>query len=136
MDNVNNASRSLSAGFKPLRWLSALLFLAALVGIAVLLLSDAARHYSFAAVHQRIAAFPLLLIGLSYICLQLSARRPLGEMVKGILLGLAFVLWGGEQLLPPMALVTVMDGTVVAIFVVDLGLIIVEHLRRKDHELP
>lgn len=29
-----------------------------------------------------------------------------------------------------------MDASVVTIFVVDLSLIIVEHLRRKDHELP
>ncbi len=136
MDNVNDAGRGLVVGFKMLRWLCALLFLSALVGIAVLLVSDAARHYSFAAVHQRVAAFPLLLIGLSYICLQLSATRPRGEMLKGVLLGLAFVLWGGEQLLPPTALVTVMDGAVVTIFVVDLALIIAEYLRRNDHAPP
>jgi len=53
-----------------------------------------------------------------------------------VLLGLAFVLWGGGQLLPPTSRVTIMDASVVTIFVVDLSLIIVEHLRRKDHELP
>lgn len=79
---------------------------------------------------------PLILIGLSYISLQFSARRQRAERVKGILLGVAFVLWGAEQLLPPTSLVTVMDASVVTIFVVDLSLIIVEHLRRKDHDLP
>ena len=81
-------------------------------------------------------ALPLILIGLSYISFQLSAERGRSERAKGLLLGLAFVLWGTEQLLPPSAWVTVMDNLVITIFVVDLALIIIEHLKRKDHELP
>ncbi len=81
-------------------------------------------------------ALPLMCIGLSYISFQLSADRQRGELVKGLLLGTAFVFWGGEQLLPSSSLVTVMDSIVITIFVVDLGLIIVEHLKRKDHEIP
>ncbi len=57
-------------------------------------------------------------------------------MIRGILLGIAFVFWGGEQLLPSSSLVTVMDSIVITIFIVDLGLIIVEHLGRKDLEMP
>jgi hypothetical protein len=75
-----------------------------------------------------------MLIGFSYIVLQLSGRQRWNEMVKGVLLGTAFPLWGCEQLLPPSPLVTAMDSAVVAIFVVDLSLIILEHLRRQDHE--
>lgn len=112
------------------------LFVAALMGIAVLLLGDATHHGQFSPLHQHVAAFPLLLVGLSYISFQLSARRPLGEMVKGLFLGLAFVLWGAEQLLPPSSTVTLMDEAVVTIFVVDLSLITAEHLQRKDHEQP
>lgn len=101
-----------------------------------MLISDGLRHLRFTAVHQHLAAMPLLLIGLSYLCLQMSARRPRGELIKGLLLGLAFVLWGSELLLPPTPLVTLMDGLVVTIFVVDLSFIILEHLQRKDHDLP
>ena len=82
------------------------------------------------------AALPLMLIGLSYVCLQFSARRTRRELAQGLALGTAFLLWGGEQLLPPTPLVTVMDGAVVTIFVVDLSFIIMEHLKRKDHDLP
>jgi len=81
-------------------------------------------------------ALPLICIGLSYISFQLSAERERSELVKGLLLGIAFVFWGSEQLLPSSPLVTVMDSIVITIFVVDLGLIIVEHLKRKDHEIP
>jgi hypothetical protein len=121
---------------KLFRWLSIILFTLALVGVAALWLSDA-RHRLFPAPsHQRIGAAPLMLIGLSYISFQLSGRRRSAERAKGLLLGLAFLLWGSEQLLPPSAWVTVMDSLVITIFVVDLVLIIIEHLRHKDYELP
>jgi hypothetical protein len=59
-----------------------------------------------------------------------AARKTteIGRPIKGIALGLAFVLWGGEQLLPPSRLVTVMDEGAVTIFVVDVSLIIRQHL--------
>lgn len=118
------------------RPLTTTFFVAALACLATLLVSDALRHLRFTAAHQRQAALPLLLIGLSYVCLQLSARRPRSELIKGLLLGFAFMLWGMEQLLPVSPLVTLMDGAVVTIFVVDLSFIIVEHLKRRDHDLP
>ena len=73
-------------------WLTTLFFTAALAAIVVLLASDALRHLRFTVVHQRLAALPWILIGLSYVCLQMSARHPRGELVKGLLLGLAFIL--------------------------------------------
>ena len=136
MDAMQTETRLVKQASNMWRWLTTLFFLAALVGIAILLVSDGLRHLRFSAAHQRLAAWPLMLIGLSYLSLQLSARRTRGELVKGLLLGLAFILWGGEQLLPPTPLVTVMDSAVVTIFVVDLSFIIVEHLRLKDHDLP
>ena len=116
--------------------MSIILFSLALLGVVTLLFSDALHHLQFNSSHQQLGAIPLILIGLSYISFQLSARRQRGERVKGLLLGLAFVLWGGEQLLPPNAWVTVMDSLVITIFVVDIALIIIEHFKRKDHELP
>ena len=117
-----------------MKQISACLFISALVGIVALLLADAVRHYSFSSVHQHVAAFPLLLIGLSYISLQLSTRRRPSEVIKELLLGLAFVLWGGEQLLPSSPLVTILDSLVVTIFVVDLALIIKERLAGVEQD--
>jgi hypothetical protein len=115
---------------------SAFFFILSFLGITGLLTSDVLHHLDFTAAHQKMAALPLICIGLSYVCLQLSIRRPRYELVKGLLLGIAFVLWGTEQLLPATHLVTIFDETVVTIFVVDLSLIIAEHLASKDHDLP
>lgn len=113
-----------------LRWLSAAFFAAALAGIGFVLLTDTVNRLRLTTAHQRVGALSFMLIGASYITLQLSAPRPKGETLRGVLLGVAFFLWGGEQFLPPSRLVTVMDSLVVVIFVLDLGSIIVSRLRR------
>lgn len=118
------------------RRFSILLFSIALAGVAVLWVSDALHGLRPDPSHQRIGAAPLILIGLAYASFQLCGRRRTAERAKGLLLGLAFVIWGSEQLLPQSAWVTLMDNLVITVFVVDLALIIIEHLRRKDRDLP
>jgi hypothetical protein len=78
--------------------------------------------------HQEAGALTLMLVGSSFICVQWSTGGRLIERLKGFLLGLAFVLWGGEQFLPPGPAVTAIDSGVIAIFVVDLGLVIAGRL--------
>ena len=121
---------------KALRSFSILFFILALIGVAILWFSDARYHLHPSTQHQQLGALPLILIGLSYMSFQLSGGRPILEVVKGLLLGLAFVFWGAEQLMAPSIWVTMMDSLVITIFVADLALIIIEHLRRKDHEMP
>lgn len=72
----------------------------------------------------------MIFVGLSFVCTQLSADSRWNEKLKGILLGMAFALWGGEQYLAPGALVTAVDSLVVTIFVADLGLVICSAPRR------
>ncbi|HEX4645795.1 MAG TPA: hypothetical protein VH598_09320, partial [Verrucomicrobiae bacterium] len=67
-----------------------------------------------------------------YIGLQLSSGRRWNEVLKEVFLGVAFVLWGGEQFLPSSPWVTAMDSVVILIFVADLSFIIVKRLKRKD----
>jgi hypothetical protein len=126
--------KSFSPMKKPLRGLSALLLISALAGTATLLVFDLLNHLRLTPVHQQVGALSFMLIGASYISLQLSTGRRWRELCKGVLLGLGFFLWGSEQFLPPGPLVTVMDSLVVLIFVSDLGLVIVDRLKRKDDE--
>ena len=119
---------------KPLRSLSALLLISALAGMATLLVFDALNDLRLTPAHQRAGAWSFMLIGASYISLQLSTSRRWREMFKGVLLGVGFFLWGCEQFVPPGPLVTIMDSLVVLIFVSDLGLVIVDRLKRKDDE--
>jgi hypothetical protein len=121
---------------KLLRGLGLLLFLLAVGAIIVLLSSDVSRAFRLTSFHQEASAMALILIGTSYISLQLSAKRRWSEKLKGIFLGLAFALWGSEQFLPASRVVTLMDSAVITIFVVDLGLIILDHLKRKDDQAP
>jgi len=116
---------------KLLRSLSRILFLSALAGLAVLLISDGANGLRLTLFHQQSGAVALILIGASYLSLQLGARQRWNQKLKGVFLGLAFVLWGSEQFLPASRLVTLMDSAVITIFVVDLGLIILERLKER-----
>jgi peptidoglycan/LPS O-acetylase OafA/YrhL len=118
----------------PFRQLSALLLIAALAGTVTLVVMDALNHLRLTFIHQRTGALSFMLIGASYISLLLSARRPWREKIKGMLLGVGFLFWGCEQFLQPGPLVTIMDSLVVMIFVLDLSLIIVGRLRRKDED--
>jgi hypothetical protein len=119
---------------KLLRGLSLILFLLAAGAIVALLASDGFYALRLTPFHQQASAMALILIGTSYISLQLSAKRRWKEKPKGIFLGLAFVLWGSEQFLPASRWVTVMDSAVITIFVVDLGLIILDHLKKNGDE--
>jgi len=111
-------------------WICLLLFATALVTIGILVVTDVAHGLGPTILHSRLGAVALILVGSSYVSLQIISRRPRNEFVKGILLGSAFALWGGEQLLPASRWTTAMDTAVVAIFVVDLGKIIFDELRR------
>jgi hypothetical protein len=112
-------------------WRIGLLLLAsALATVGILVVSDAAHELRLTSLHSRLGALALIMIGASYVSLQAISRRPRHELVKGILLGGAFALWGTEQLLPPSRWTTAMDTAVIAIFVVDLGMIILNGLER------
>ncbi len=112
-------------------WQTGLLLLAAaLAAIGILMVTDLANGLRLTQLHSHLGAFALIMVGLSYGSLQMISRRPRGELVKGILLGSAFALWGTEQLLPPSRWTTAMDTAVIAIFVIDLGMIILNGLER------
>ena len=119
------------------------LTVAALIASAALLLSDAAPDLSALAKavgemarrgwsllgHAPLSAMPLLLAGASYLALQGLLRPPPIELVKRFLLGSAFLLWGIVQLMPPSALATDLGDLVIALYVLDLGVIIQAELK-------
>ena len=77
-----------------------------------------------------LSALPLLLAGSSYMVLQVILRpRPL-ELLKRLLLGCAFLLWGVTQLMVAGSLATELGNVVIALYVVDLGLMIHSDLER------
>jgi hypothetical protein len=115
---------------RPLRVLCGILAGAALAALVGLCVSDSFQGFRFTAQHVHYGALALILIGASYVALQVGESRPWAERLKGAALGAAFLMWGVEQLLPPSRIVTIMDFLVISIFVVDLNLIIRDQIRR------
>jgi hypothetical protein len=77
-----------------------------------------------------LAAFSLIFAGSAYIVLQALLRPRLIELVKRLMLGTAFLLWGVTELMPAGALATELGNVVIALYVVDLGLMIRGGLER------
>jgi len=130
----NNAG---TASVPPARFffrLSTVLFVFAVATMLTLLVSDALHALAPTRMHRCAGAFSLILIGTSYVTLQISLRQSSAKKLKAFLLGVAFVLWGAGQLLPPGFFATAADTTVMVIFMVDLSLIILEHLKRNQYE--
>ena len=126
-----------------LRFAAGALTVAALLASSALLLRDAApeltalvkfvvamapRAWALLG-HAPLSAMPLILAGGSYIALQGLLRPPPTELVKRLLLGSAFLLWGIVQLMPPSVLATDLGDLVIALYVLDLGMIIQGELR-------
>jgi len=75
------------------------------------------------------SAVPLIAIGISYVSLVLTLPRTPGQLLVGVLMGLAFVFWGAEQFLNDRALASFIDDCVVFLFVVDLSIVVRQNFR-------
>lgn len=116
----------------PLFVVTTLFFIAALAGNVILIGVDVLHGFALSTLHQHLDALPLMMIGLSYIALQLASTGDRADRIKGIFLGIAFLCWGGEQLLPTSKIVTLLDEGAVTIFVVDVSLVIWSRIRRPE----
>jgi len=98
-----------------------------LAGI-ILLLSDIFTSSLF---HALVSAAPLLLIGSTYLgFLALMRPKPL-DLFKALIVSVAFLLWGIDQLLPAGWFATTLGDVVIVLYVIDLGWMIADQL--KEH---
>jgi hypothetical protein len=151
--STNHASSFKRPGEGPaarefLRWLARSLAVMALLSSLALLcvgatpfLTALPAHFANSAWHDwafvknlPLSALPLLLAGSSYLVLQTILRpRPL-ELLKRVVLGAAFLLWGLVLLMPASDLAAELSNLVIALYVVDLGLIIWTELQKSALE--
>ena len=96
----------------------------ALLSAAALILGDLRHGFRPSSFHGKAGAFALMFVGASYIAAQAKRRISHGDLLRAVMLGSAFVLWGAEQFVGKGRFLTVMDSAVIGIFVVDLYLII------------
>jgi hypothetical protein len=96
-----------------------------LVSIAVLFTWDAFPGYSPSEAHNVLAALPLAMIALAYLVYQAARRPPFRELVKAIMLTLAFVSWAANQLWSNLRQATLLNDIAIALFVLDVFLVMV-----------
>jgi hypothetical protein len=107
------------------RFLPAILGVITLGSVAVLLLWDAYPRMFPPKAHDALAAFPLSMIAVAYLLYQ-GARRPgFMEGMKAILLAVAFLFWAANQLWPDLPQATLFNDMAIALFVLDLFLVII-----------
>jgi peptidoglycan/LPS O-acetylase OafA/YrhL len=96
-----------------------------LASVVLLLAWDAFPPFFPPRAHDVLAAFPLAMIAFAYIVYQ-SARRPARmEFAKAILLAVAFLFWAANQLWPDLRQATLFNDIAIALFVLDVFLVIV-----------
>ncbi|MGA2834126.1 MAG: hypothetical protein ABSE55_13745 [Terracidiphilus sp.] len=107
------------------RALPVVLGVVTLPSVALLVAWDAFPRLFPARAHNVLAAFPLAMIALAYLVFQ-TARRPAHlEAVKAVLLAVAFLFWAANQFWPDLPQATLFNDVAIALFVLDVFLVIV-----------
>ena len=107
------------------RVLPVVLGVVTLAGVGVLLVWDAFPRLFPSGSHDFIAAFPLAMIAFAYLVYQVAHRPPAKEFVKAILLAVAFLFWAANQLWPDLRQATLFNDIAIALFVLDVFLVMV-----------
>jgi hypothetical protein len=86
------------------------------------------------------SAIPLILTGIAFGFLQFILPRTRRQVLLGLMVAVAFILWGTEQFLSNRIIASFIDDLVVLLFVIDLSIVIYGHLKPGMHpvgkELP
>lgn len=105
------------------RILPVILGAVALAGVGVLLAWDAFPSLFPASSHAFLGAFPLATIAFAYIAYQGAHKPARAELVKAILLAVAFLFWSANQLWPDLRQASLFNDIAIALFVLDVFLV-------------
>jgi hypothetical protein len=94
----------------------------ALLSLVVLVAWDVGPSLFPARAHDLLGAFPLALIAFAYLAHQAVLRPGRKDMVKAILLAVAFLFWAANQLWPELPQATLFNDLAIALFVLDVFL--------------
>ena len=107
------------------RALPVILGVITLAGVVALLAWDAFPQRFPAKAHDVLAAFPLAMIALAYLVYQTAHRPAHLEIVKAVMLAVAFLFWAANQLWPDLRQATLFNDVAVALFVLDVFLVMI-----------
>lgn len=107
------------------RALPAILGVVTLVDVGVLLVWDAFPGIFPNRSHDFLAAFSLAMIAVAYLVYQMAHRPARLEFLKAAMLAVAFLFWGANQLWPNSPQATLYNDIAIALFVLDVFLVMV-----------
>jgi hypothetical protein len=96
-----------------------------LAAVGVLFAWDVWPWYFPAHSHDLLAALPLSMIAVAYLVYQTAHRPPVREMVKAILLAVAFLFWAANQFWPDLPQATLFNDLAIALFVLDVFVVMI-----------
>jgi hypothetical protein len=96
-----------------------------LASVGVLFAWDAFPGYFPAKAHDPLGAFPLAMIAFAYLVYQTAHRPPFRELVKAIMLAVAFLFWAANQFWPDVRQATLFNDIAIALFVLDVFLVMI-----------
>jgi hypothetical protein len=114
-----------------LRWLSIMLVVMALFFSICLLARDTKMRILPGFTTSGISSAPLLLIGASFLVVQVMLRPRWTELLKNVLLAATFILWGLVQLMTQNDLSKKLSDVVVALYVFDLAWVVLSNVTGK-----
>lgn len=107
------------------RALAVVLGILTMLSVGVLLVWDAAPGWFPARSHDYLGAFALTMIGVAYLVYQAAHRPPVKELIKAVMLVVAFLFWAANQLWPDSPRAVLYNDVAIALFVLDVFLVIV-----------
>lgn len=107
------------------RFVAVLLGIVTLAGVAALLVWDANPRLFPPGSHDALGAFPLAMIAIAYMVYQAAHRPAPLELLKAVLLAIAFLLWAANQLWPNWPYALLLNDLAIALFVLDVFLVII-----------
>ena len=107
------------------RALPVILGVITLASVVVLFVWDVSPHLFPARAHEFLAAFPLAMIAVAYLAYQAAHRPARLEVVKAILLAVAFLFWAANQFWPDLPQATLFNDIAIGLFVLDVFLVMI-----------
>lgn len=96
-----------------------------LASVVVLLAWDAVPKMFPLRAHDVLGAFPLAMIAFAYLAYQAAHRPAPLEVVKAVLLAIAFLFWAANQLWPDLPQAMLFNDIAIALFVLDVFLVMI-----------
>jgi hypothetical protein len=105
-----------------------------LMSVGLLLLWDARPELFPPRAHDLLGALPLASIAVAYLVYQVVRRPAPKELLKAVLLAVAFFCWAANQLWPELPQATLLNDLAIAFFVLDVFLVIIGWPRGSPDE--